>query len=595
VTALGRDVGRRWHEIASEAGGAPAALRETALVAFFVAVAVVWWWPLAAHLGDGQLEQPIVDSGFNQWILGWGAHVLPRDPLGFFDANMFHPRPGVLAWGDHLFALDLVAVPLVPLIGLVATYNVLLLGSTALSGWGASLLARALGADVPSSVVAGVLWACTFERLLEFSHIQILATAPVPCALLFLERVLRGRGRRHVIGLAVTAWLTLATNVYLAIFTSLSVGVYAAVAWAVRRLPWRRIVRAGAAWLAAVVAAAPLYVPSLVYQRHQDVARTLADQAGTPLRDLVPWPPPGHPAGSIAREWFGTTIANRAHHTPDLGTWLLLTVLVAVAISSGRRVRLGRAVLPPLTAGVVALVLALGPSIRVRAEGDAILPNPLFRILYAVVPGFDALRVQPRWLFFAALFLAVAGALGLAVVTRRVPLVVRWGVVALFVVGAVVENAPAPIPVFPSPRLADHPVYDWLADQPGEYAILEYPISAKLAPLATQAMEARRMFFSTYHWKRRVSGAVSPVISKSYERDALVLERLGRDPRATAMLRRWDVRYVVFVPSDLAPYPELGTPEEVEARLDAMPGLVRRRTFADGVVYEVSRAGAGRT
>ena len=103
------------------------------------------------------------------------------------------------------------------------------------------------------------------------------------------------------------------------------------------------------------------------------------------------------------------------------------------------------------------------------------------------------------------------------------------------------------------------------------------------------------MFLSTYHWKRRVSGAVSPVIAKSYERDALVLEQLGRDPRALAMLQRWRVRYVVLVPADLAPYPELGTPDEVEARLDATDGLVRRRTFADGVVYEVSRAEAGRT
>lgn len=571
-----------------------AVAREAALVAFFVVVAVVWWYPLAFHLGDGQLEQPIVDSGFNQWILGWGAHVLPRDPLNFFDANMFHPRPGVLSWGDHLFALDLIAVPLVPLIGLVATYNVLLLGSTALSGYGTSLLARALGADLASSVVAGVLWACTFERLIEFSHLQILATAPVPFAFLAFEHVVRDRGgksgRKAIIGLGIAAWFTLATNVYLAIFTTLSIGVYGAVAWAVRRLPWKRVITAGAAWTVAAIAAAPLYLPSLAYQQDEHVTRTLADQAGTPLRDLVPWPPPGHPAGTIAT-WFGRTIANRAHHVPDLGTYLLLAVLAVVVLTgilSGRRRRLGRSVLPPLAGGVVALVLALGPSITVRAGGDALAPNPLFRALYAVVPGFDALRVQPRWLFFAALLLAVAGSVALTVLTRRLPVVVRWAVVALFCTLALVENAPAPIPVFDSPRLADHPTYEWLRDQPGEFAILEYPISAKLAPLATQAMEARRMFLSTYHWKRRVSGAVSPVIAKSYERDALVLEQLGRDPRALRMLQRWRVRYVVLVPADLAPYPELGTPDEVEARLDATEGLVRRRAFADGVVYEVT-------
>lgn len=560
--------------------------REAALVAFFVVVAVVWWYPLAFHLGDGQLEQPIVDSGFNQWILGWGAHVLPRDPLHFFDANMYHPRPGVLAWGDHLFALDLVAVPLVPLIGLVATYNVLLLGSMALSGYGACRLARALGADLAAAIVVGVVWACTFERLIEYSHIQILATAPVPFAFLAFERVVRGGGRRSVVALGAVAWLTLATNVYLAIFTSLSVAVYAVVAWLVRRIPWRRVLVAGAAWSVAAAAAAPLYLPSLVYQQDEKVSRTLADQAGVQLRDLVPWPPPGHPAGTVA-SWFGRTIANRGHHVPDLSTWVLLAVLFAVGVTVARRHKLGGAVLPSFAAGTFALLLALGPTVRWMAGGDGIVPNPLFRLLYAVVPGFDALRVQPRWLFFAALFLLLAAAPALAVVTRRLPVAARVAVVALFSIVAVVENAPAPIPVFSSPRLADHPAYEWLRDEPGSFAILEYPISAKLAPLATQAMEARRMFLSTYHWKKRVSGAVSPVIARSYERDALILEQLGRDPHAMALLHRWDVRYVVFVPSDLAPYPELGTPEEVEARLDVTRGLVRHRSFADAIVYRV--------
>jgi hypothetical protein len=569
------------------------AAREAALVAFFVVVAVVWWWPLAIHLRGGQLEQPIVDSGFNQWILGWGAHVLPRHPLHFFDANMYYPRPGTLAWGDHLLALDLVAVPLVPLLGLVGTYNLLLLGSMGLSGYGACRLARAIGADLSASVVAGAVWACTFERLIEFSHLQVLATAPVPFAFLAFERVVRsdgsdvGRRWPSLVALGAAAWFTLATNVYLAIFATLSVGVYGAVAWAVRRLPWRRVAAAGVAWVVAAIAAAPLYLPSLAYQHDEHVKRTLADQAGVPLRDLVPWPPPGHPAATVA-SWFGRTIANRAHHVPDLGTWVLLAILVVVASTVGRRrERFAGAVLPAAVTGVFALVVALGPTVRRTADGAGLVANPLFRLLYAVVPGFQALRVQPRWLFFAALFLVLAAAPALSVVTRRLPVALRGAVAALFVVVAVVENSPAPIPVFASPRLSDHPVYEWLRDQPGDLAVLEYPISAKLAPLATQAMEARRMFLSTYHWKRRVSGAVSPVIAASYERDALVLEQLGADPRAVAMLQRWKVRYVVYVPSDLAPYPELGTPAEVEARLDATDGLVRRRSFADGVVYEV--------
>ncbi|HEX7167579.1 MAG TPA: hypothetical protein VF230_11420 [Acidimicrobiales bacterium] len=569
--------------------------REVLVVGFFAVLASAWWWPLPRHLGDGQLEQPIIDSGFNQWIIGWGAHVLPRDPLSFFDANMYHPRANVLAWGDHLFAVDLLAVPLVPLLGLVKTYNVLLLAFTAVSGYGASLWLRRVGVALPVAIAAGAVWLCTNERVVEYSHIQSLATWSIPFVFLLFERVVsevqgEPRGRRRswldVVGLGVAAWWTLATNVYLGLFTALSFTVYGLGAWAIRRIPLRTMIKVGIAWVVAVVVALPLYLPSLRYQRAEGVERAIDEQVGSTLREMVPWPFPGKLAQELASA-VGRPYTYRGHHAPDLVTWGLLALLAVTALVLRRRWKGGaRLAVPAVAAGAFALIAAMGPNVIWRDR--VLFANPLFHALYAVVPGYKALRVPPRWLLLASLLLLAAAAPALSRVLERRHLAMRWAIPFVLVAVAFVEQAHFPFDVFPSPRIEEHPSYAWLAEQPGDFPILEYPISANLASATTQALEARRMWFSTMHWKRRVGGAVSPVIAKQYELDAYVLQGLGADPKAMAMLRRWDVKYVLVFPADLARYPEFGPVPEVLARIAATDGLVPAREFPDAIVYEVT-------
>ena len=47
------------------------------------------------------------------------------------------------------------------------------------------------------------------------------------------------------------------------------------------------------------------------------------------------------------------------------------------------------------------------------------------------------------------------------------------------------------------------PVYHWLAEQEGDFAILELPLPR--APRSVHK-ETRYMYYSTYHWKRLVNG-----------------------------------------------------------------------------------------
>ena len=52
------------------------------------------------------------DSMFLTWTLSWGAHALRTDPLGAFDAPIFHPEPQTLALSDPMLSIA-------PLFGLI--------------------------------------------------------------------------------------------------------------------------------------------------------------------------------------------------------------------------------------------------------------------------------------------------------------------------------------------------------------------------------------------------------------------------------------------------------------------------------------------
>jgi len=568
---------------------------EVLIVGFFLAVAAAWWWPLPLHLLDGQLERPPLDSAYNQWLLGWGSHALITDPLHYFDANAYHPHRGVLAWGDHLFGLALLAVPLRPLLGLVGAYNVLLLASTAASGYTCHLLVRQLTGRRAVSVLAGALWVVGFYRTLEYSHLQVLSTQWVPLVFLFAERLRRRHRWLDAAGLAVSAWLVLATNVYLAVYTVLGFCLYAAIVLVGRRIDLRAVLRIGGAWVVALVLALPLYVPGIRLQARRQVVRDLDEQSPMTLEAFRLLPPPGQRA-QILSDWLGERLVYRSNYaTPGFVLLALVTVAAAFAVVTLVRRRRGgtadgtdhRAGLAFGGVAVLALVSAQGPFFQ--WYGRRLADNPVFLATYHLVPGYDALRIPHRWLLFGFFGLAVAAAALAAPAVDRIPRPARvLGVVAL-VVASVVELAPSPWPVFPSYSDTDEPVYEWLADQDDVEVIVELPISADVASAVTQELEAKRLFYSALHLRDRVGGGISPYIEGSYLRNAGLVDQIGRNPGALRALQRWDVDLVLFDATDQSRYEGAEAPAGVLARLDAEPGLRRVAEVGDVTVFRVRR------
>lgn len=555
---------------------------------------MAWWWPLPLQLRTHQLERIAIDSAYNQWILGWGAHAITSEPWNYFAANAYHPHTDVLAWGDNLFALALLSVPLQPLVGLVGAYNILLLASSALTGYFTNLLLRELGAIRTAAVIGGVVAGFSSVRVLEHGHLQILSTQWIPLVFLFAERLRRRGDVRSALALATSVLAVLATNVYLAIFTVLAFSLWTVVRLATRGLGLRRLAFAAAAWAGALVVCLPLYLPSIRLQSAREVVRPLSEQQGSALEAFDPRRPPGAPIRVIG-SWLGLEVSDAPLVPPSAYATPGLVLLAIVGAGLGWRLvrRRGTSmtdVAGYASIGIFATLASFGPAIRWRQE-ELVASNPAFHLPYRFLPGYDALRVPFRWLLIALLAAGVVVGLlsndAIAAIRRRGA---RITLAVLVGIAVVVEQSAAPWPTSRAPDIDDSPSMTWLRDQPPDVIIAELPITGDVSSAITQEIEARRLLFSATHLRRRVNGGISPFIPATYGDRVEVVNSLGLDPQALTYLREWDVDYVLFEPSDQLRYADrMRSPAEVEAALDALDGLRRVETFDDAIVYRVER------
>jgi hypothetical protein len=167
-----------------------------------------------------------------------------------------------------------------------------------------------------------------------------------------------------------------------------------------------------------------------------------------------------------------------------------------------------------------AFVMSLGPEIH--AMGRSVATTNLYAAFYALVPGFDGVRVPARYATIVTLGLAGLAALGLAAVAPRHR--TRVGLVAGLLILTEAWAVPMPInqnstdykqpglmPLPPSVALgaAAPEVYRFVSQLPDSAVLLELPFGEP-------AFDVRYMFYSTLHWKRLVNG-YSGGFPSSYE------------------------------------------------------------------------------
>jgi hypothetical protein len=527
----------------------------------YVVAAVALTFPLAFQLTTslGAL-QGAGDPYLNLWSLGWSLHAWTTDALSVirgevFDANIFHPAAGTLAYSDHFLLQSLALAPVYAITGnAVLCYNLLLIGSIALSGIAMHAFARSVTGSTAGAYLAGLAWACWPYRTAHFQHIQLQALYFMPLALLCLHRIMARRRWRDALTLAMVLALQSISSVYYGLMTALALAAASVVLavttgqWRSWRL-WSRLAVAGAVALALSV---PVMMPYLRTKQTEGVGRTLAEASrhSAALQSYAQVPRVNLLYGRTG--WLDPRLRpgqpDRTHVEHQMFPGVVLVVLALLGFVRGLASDARPAVSAAATLALIGGVLSFGP------DG--------WRWLYAALhdsfSGFPAIREPARFAVLATSGLAVLAAFGMR------PLARRHGVAGLLIGLLCVEYANAPLPLVPAPPTRTE-VGQWLAAEPQTGAVLHLPIGADIdnTPHMVQSLE---------HWRPIVNGY-------SGQRPAFfasLVESLADvpSPTAFALLREIDVRFVVSA-STVAGAGHPRSPLVERARLD------------EGVIYEV--------
>jgi hypothetical protein len=392
----------------------------------FAVLAVIHLWPLAS--APGTLSRN--DNGdfvLHEWIMAWVAHQIVADPLHLFDANIFYPERGTLAYSDHLFVQSMLGAPLLwagasP----VLVHNLVLIAGFALTGWTTSLVVRRWTGSWLAAIGSGSLVAFNSFSLTRLPQIQDLHLEFFPLALLALDRLLTWPRLRQALALAGWFVLQSLTGTYLMVFTSLSLVAAAAARpsdWLGAR--FRRV----APWLAlaaglAIVVLTPFLLPYYHASADVGLGRSLEETrrysaeltdyfaaAGRIHFDILRWSRPYFQGDALFPGFLGLTLA-----------------VTGIAMTGIRDTRVRML----LAVAVVSFALSFGPAF------------PLYGLLYRVYPLLQGIRGAVRFGQFTLAAIGMLAGFGIAALQRRLMPPLAVPVCLALVVGVNAETIRAP-------------------------------------------------------------------------------------------------------------------------------------------------------
>ena len=345
--------------------------RSACVFAAFVIVSLVQSWPLPRHLGTTLTGQPSGDTGVYVWNTWVFRHELVSGGKSPFFTRTVLPLDGPTDLSLHNYTpfADLLAIPLQPALGVVATFNIIYLLNVALAGFGLFLLAHRWTGRTIESFLAGVFFACSpYLVARSGAHFSLVAAAPLPIFVYWWERAWEsGRGRDGIFAGICVAWAW-ACDPYYAVYCAMLGGAVAVA----RLFTIARAAETGA-WADRTIRGLDAAILLVVA-----VTAIIAGFAGGELH-VGPW-----------------VISMNTLYTPVLLLSVMVTARVWIAGRWRIRVREGVAILSHLrvaAAAAIATALLLGPELFAMTmrvvEGRLVQVPVLWR---SSAPGVDLLN-----------------------------------------------------------------------------------------------------------------------------------------------------------------------------------------------------------
>ena len=230
----------------------------------FAGVAVMLTWPLLLHLRTELPGDPAGDTGiyvWNLWVFSRELLAHGRLPLS---TDYVFPLTGGIDFGLHNYTplAGLLAVPIIPLLGVVGAFNVVLLVALTTNGLAVYALARSLVVRRWLAWVAGAVFMGTpLLSAREVAHLSLVCAAALPLFLIALQRCLEVPSSRNGAIVGISVAVATYSDAYFGVYCVLMgafVAVWKTTAWQTGGVPRSRNV--SVVLNAAILASAGLLV-----------------------------------------------------------------------------------------------------------------------------------------------------------------------------------------------------------------------------------------------------------------------------------------------------------------------------------------------
>ena len=531
--------------------------------AFFVVLTIVMTWPLVLHAGDSVVGR-IGDNIYFVWMMAWFKKTifdLHVSPIAVPQLN--YPEGWSLAYTEIAPSELALGFPFSLVWGPILGYNVALLLTFVLSGYFMHLWVNDLTGSPGAGLIAGTVFAFIPFRVAHFlsGHLNVAGTLWFPLYFMGLSDLLFGRRpRRAIVLTGLSLGLIALTTMYYLYMTLLISGIAVAAYLVlfdrsgigdVQR--WKRMA------LALLVSAPLVVAGSFPFIQ-------LAGQGGLPSRSVD-----SVVSGSASVTDFvlpstdhfiwGSWIAehfNRDHWME--GTLYLGAVALPLALLGVFRLkddpRYRNLIRLLALASSAAFILALGTNLHwleelVRLPVPAFLRGVVDResisirlpgyYMFQYFPLFSKLRTFKRFSVFVLLSVGALSGLGAAWIETRMR---HWRSAIVLGLLALIFLDFYPGPYVDFARIQARPVDYWLATQPGEGLVAQFPFY--------QEEDQDQVYNTLIHGKPFLGGFFNAFPPAQYSRIRPVMEGFP-DHASVDLLNELNVEYVIV---DSTAYPD---------------------------------------
>lgn len=505
-------------------------------------------WPLTPKMAHaGRLDTN--DGRFSVWNVAWVARTLVTDPRGLYDANIFYPHKGTLAYSEANLVAGALAIPAYWASGgnPYLAHNSVLFLSFVLTLLGTYALVLHLTGNRVAGLVAGVAFTfCPFV-FSHIPHIQLMMSAGLPVSLLAMHRFVDRptAGRSLTLGAAVT--LQALACGYYGLFAGLLL-VPGIIYYGVRRSLWRRWqywAGAAGAGLLSIAVVVPFFLPFIEMQQSSGFTRT--------VDETRQW-------SAVWSSYLASSAWAHRWLVPHLPPWgeVLYPGTIALLFGGFGAVAAWKA---PAALRGREHVWFYGGLVVIMAWASFGPDAGLYRVLHEYVPLFAWTRAPSRLGLLVVLALAVLAGFAVARVLARARKPALVGAVLVLVTAGDLLVSPLfMVNATPLPS-AYESLKKWpygpVAEFPFFYLRMDFP------------RHAEYMLFSTFHWRPLVNG-YSDHIPPEFRQMVIPVSSFP-NPESFAILKQLRVRYAIF---HLDLYSRTAR-AELEQRLDTYQAYLR--------------------